>query len=541
MRADIRADTHIQRRHIPPYQQRCFFSRSLSTLLLCFLFACSLFLPLACLGSMVRIPIQRRTIAPGEHYRDVHSLIAHAARDFEGPMPTMHEARAMYTDPARIIQLKNFYNRMYTGAVQVGTPAVSYDLVFDTGSADMWLFAAASLKPILDYVTYYDYSQSSTSRVSTTSWSIQYGKGASKGNLVSDRVQLSDRSASGFTFAQATSYSEDFESPAMPLDGLLGLAFQQVNSAGTPTLIDALKSAGQITERVFSFYLTTDNPEGSEFILGMPDLAMTRGNLTFFDLASSTGMWLLSMQAVMIGSTTSFCTSGCAVLLDTGTSFIGMPVAAFNSFATRVNAARSDCLIDSGSGLIRCSRNTADGLPSMSFSIQGSLFTVEGSDYFEDGILGFMSIDISTSSGSSFWILGDTFLKTYYTVYDMDNRKIGIANAKPGVPYTASTSSSKWGSDSWRLFVLVFGVALGSLLLLMACFFFYRMRSVSRSDSPRSSRAPPPYLLHQPPPPPFQSQPYAGQPTQLYPGQAATMPQQPQSEFARDFYRTAQV
>ena len=123
-------------------------------------------------------------------------------------------------------------------------------------------------------------------------------------------------------------------------------------------------------------------------------LAGNKGNLTYMGLASTGGMWLLSMQGVYVGSSTaatSYCSSAdCAVLLDTGTSFIGMPSAAFLDFAARVQAARSDCLVDSASGLIRCDQNTPSGLPSLSFSIQGNLFTLQPSDYFQQGVLGLM-------------------------------------------------------------------------------------------------------------------------------------------------------
>ena len=188
-----------------------------------------------------------------------------------------------------------------------------------------------------------------------------------------------------------------------------------------------LLTAGKISRRVFSFYLTSDNPTGSEFVLGEPDMALAGGgNLTYMDLASTSGMWLLSMQGVKIGQqqVTSYCPTDCAVLIDTGTSFVGMPTDAFLDFARRISAARPDCSIDSGSGLIRCDRDTSSGLPAISFSLQGHAFTLQGSDYYQQGVLGFMAIDVGSRTG--FWILGDTFLKTYYTVFDMDTRQIGI-------------------------------------------------------------------------------------------------------------------
>lgn len=513
-----------------------------------------------CSAQQVRIPLTRKSVPDGVHYRSSRAMAAHAAVGFRGPVPDVHSAVELYSDPAVPVPLKNFYNRMYVGNVEIGTPSVTFSLVFDTGSADLWVFAAKSSKPILSYVTYYDYAQSSTSDLTTTPWSIQYGKGASSGVLVSDTVSLAGYNTTGFTFAQATSYSSDFESPDMPLDGLLGLAFSSVNSAGGPTLIDALQSQGRIKERVFSFYLTTDNPDGSEFVLGSPDLSLTRGNLTYLSLASNSGMWILSMQAVLFGGTTSsFCASAsCPVLVDTGTSFIGMPSTAFNAFASAVESARSDCSLDSGSGLLRCNRATSAGLPSLGFSLQGSLFTVTGADYFQSGVIGVMSIDVSSSS--SLWILGDTFLKTYYTVFDLDNRKIGIAGAKPGVPYSPPGTSREF---TWQLVLLVVLIAIAVLCVCVAGVRAYQNRQSNRgARSPNG--APAPYMLHeqpyagqgqryQPQPVPMAtmvpSQSFTGRPMQLSyaPGGGYPIPPMPtappphaQSEFARDFYRSAE-
>ena len=41
----------------------------------------------------------------------------------------------------------------------------------------------------------------------------------------------------------------------------------------------------------------------------------------------------------------------------------------------------------------------------------------------------FMSLDITNEHGPA-WILGDTFLTKYFSVFDRDNSKIGFALAK---------------------------------------------------------------------------------------------------------------
>ena len=94
----------------------------------------------------------------------------------------------------------------YYGSLAVGTPAVAYNVVLDTGSADFWL-AAPDCDGCPSGAETFDGSSSSTFTNSSESFSITYGSGAASGYLVSDTVQMAGFEVTGQTFGMLKHFS----------------------------------------------------------------------------------------------------------------------------------------------------------------------------------------------------------------------------------------------------------------------------------------------------------------------------------------------
>jgi len=149
-------------------------------------------------------------------------------------------------------------------------------------------------------------------------------------------------------------------------------------------------------------------------------------------------MWVVKLDAVVVDdvSVTSMCTkqAACVALVDTGTSFIGVPARQWSRLFKLLTSQRSDCKVNSESKEIVCSASGFDGLPVLAFRLKGRDFTLTPEDYMIGSTMGLMELP-ANSGQIDLFILGDTFIKSYYTVFDMESNQVGIANPKdtPGV------------------------------------------------------------------------------------------------------------
>jgi cathepsin D len=135
----------------------------------------------------------------------------------------------------------------------VGTPPTSYNVILDTGSADLWL-ADSTCTIGCQNIPTFNHSASSTFRNLSTPFDITYGSGRAAGSLAADTVQFAEFAVSEQVFAVCDRVSQGLLDN--PVSGLLGLGWANIASSGATPLWKQLATHGLWDEPVMAFHLT---------------------------------------------------------------------------------------------------------------------------------------------------------------------------------------------------------------------------------------------------------------------------------------------
>lgn len=214
---------------------------------------------------------------------------------------------------------------------------------------------------------------------------------------------------------------------AAKFDGILGMAWPAISVDGCPLIFDLLVKQKLVDGNSFSFYLTKEaGMNGSALVLGGVNNNYNASAWNYYTLRSQ-NYWLLNMADVVFNGTSYKPSGDLLAIIDTGTSVIAGPTALVEEMTKAFGTGKEkqvDCAI-------------VPTLPILTFKFGNDNYNLKGEDYIlkiNEGtkaacIVGIIGLDLPPSFGTAF-ILGDTFIKTYYTHFDVANSRVGFALSK---------------------------------------------------------------------------------------------------------------
>uniref|UniRef100_W8C4H1 Lysosomal aspartic protease n=1 Tax=Ceratitis capitata TaxID=7213 RepID=W8C4H1_CERCA len=342
-------------------------------------------------------------------------------------------------------QLTNYLDDQYYGPITIGTPPQNFQVLFDTGSSNLWVPGAPCAANDLACQTHntYNAEDSSTYQSNGESFAIQYGTGSLTGYLASDTVTVNGLAITDQTFGVATSEPGNTFVDS-EFDGILGMGFQQIAVDNVVPPFYNMYTQGLIDSAVFAFYLTRNSTstQGSELTLGGIDSTHYVGELTYVPVINE-GYWQFKVDAVSIDGTE--LSGECTAIADSGTSLLAVPTDLYVSVQAAIGAEQSG----EGQYFVDCSQ--VSELPVISFTIGGTPFELSGADYIVEGLNEANEVVCMSAfedAGTNFWILGDVFMGKYYTVFDMGNNQVGFAPASNGESIGSSACDCSCASSN---------------------------------------------------------------------------------------------
>ncbi|KAI0201801.1 aspartic peptidase domain-containing protein [Astrocystis sublimbata] len=362
----------------------------------------------------------------------------------------------------------------YYADVAIGTPPQPVTLILDTGSSDVWVLDTnADLCASRTLQSYYgtclatfEPGDSSTFKVvDRDAFSIQYldGSGA-EGDYVKDTLHIAGTSIEALQVGLAENSTIN--------SGLLGIGFNTNVAASEPypNIIDLFVEQDLIGIRAYSLYLDDLHAETGTVLFGGIDTKKFIGQLQSVDILRDSQSrdftsFTVALESLKINSKSSSGGSDLIrgretpVVLDSGTTLTYLPPQLARQIYRTFGAV--DDTQSSGIVYINCDLLDSEKDTTLDFqfgSKNGPVVRVPMNELVLDNVKGYINIglqvpDLPFDNVCSFglqpldgiYLLGDTFLRSAYVVYDLTNKKIALAQSNVNATETNIMEITKSG------------------------------------------------------------------------------------------------
>lgn len=379
------------------------------------------------LGAIHKLPLQKVPLSEQLTAYDIDSQVRALGQKYMALYSKQQNNKFSQQDVGSSggvhLPVENFLNAQYYSEISIGTPPQNFKVVLDTGSSNLWV-PSTQCGSIACYLhNKYDSSASKTYKKNGTEFEIRYGSGSLSGFTSNDDVSVGSLKIKHQCFAEATS-EPGLAFAFGKFDGILGLGYDTISvNKITPPFYNMIDQK-LVDEPVFAFYLGSTD-QNSEVVFGGVDKDHYEGKLHKLPVRRK-AYWEVDFEAIGFGDSVAKLENTGAIV-DTGTSLIALPTTIAELLNTEIGAKKGW----NGQYSVDCSKR--DSLPDLTFTLTEHNFTISAYDYILEVqgscISAFMGMDFPEPVGP-LAILGDAFLRRYYSVYNLGDNTVGLAKAK---------------------------------------------------------------------------------------------------------------
>lgn len=398
-----------------------------------------------------------------------------SAQNTYGPKYVSFEMEKRFYPPSeapRMVKRGNLFdqpltNRLYYYTIKffLGTPPQPFNLQIDTGSSDIWVSSITNpyCKEVISNSTikqslkiscaeqgFFDSGKSLTYRSKVDNMVLRYGDNSyAAGEFGSDILRI-DNSAMKIIDME---FIKAYEANTLGVFGI-GMPGLEVSAHKTDNPFEyknfpiRLKEAGLIDSIAYSMWLNTPTSTSGLVVFGGVDIKKFIGPLIMIDLVPTVRDKILefTVPASYINYYETACTpplvlsdEPLVVLADVGSTSSYLPISVVNGIAAKLNMTT-----DAEGDFVRSCKHVGDD--DKYITIQ--LATFELKIPVTHLILPKVTLDnvpvllengdpscylgVYASENAKFCSLGDNVLRSAYLVFDIQNKRLGVAQTKTG-------------------------------------------------------------------------------------------------------------
>ena len=279
---------------------------------------------------------------------------------------------------------------------------------------------------------------------------------------------------------------------SLPDNAKCGMFSLGVNSFATNfSVVFNLFKQGRIPNLSYSLFLNNIGFSGDErykigssIIFGGFNLEKyadkPKSGFRYHNLTTNSQVWALTGSSFKLGSFVISKESE-VIILEPSFSFIGVPLLTFNVLIEKVE---KKIICSRNETFVICPCKESFDLPNLNFVIDDYEYSIPAKLYVKEEqdkcVLLFVQVK------DSYWVMGQIFLRRYYSYYDMKNRKVGLTES---IYYKSGNHKyEKPISDEWLITILCLTTCVVVVFGITICWVYMKHKrpmryAVLNSDS----------------------------------------------------------